>query len=243
MPRGSEPDPVQEQLHEILSLLKSQGADIAETKKMLAESQARVSTLEKKVSVLERENKMLKENSNDRDQASRSRSIRLFGVPQSDEETKSADGGKAFYSKMYDKILKPCLNSAKTNGDLQSVPHFATAVESIYRSGKSAIASRPAPLVITFSNESYRMAVMRNKKLSLPSPTPQEKEAGIRRYMAVEDLTSANFNMLKQLKSREEVDKVWSIEGKLRFKLRGHDTVHKVKSVFDTLESIISVIK
>jgi hypothetical protein len=80
MPRDKDMESVQDQLQEILGLLKSQGADIADTKKMLADSQARVSQLEKKVSTLEREVKTLKEASNDRDQAAKSRSIRVFGV-------------------------------------------------------------------------------------------------------------------------------------------------------------------
>jgi hypothetical protein len=243
MPRDKDMESVQDQLQEILGLLKSQGADIADTKKMLADSQARVSQLEKKVSTLEREVKTLKEASNDRDQAAKSRSIRVFGVHSADEETKSADGGKSFYAKVYDRILKPCLNTAKSSGDLQSVPHFATAIESVYRAGKSAVPSRPAPLVITFTNESFRMAVMRNKKSSLPTPTTTERDAGIRRYMIVEDLTPANFQMLKLLKNREEVDKIWTIEGKLRLKLKGHENIVKIKSVFDSVESILDAAK
>jgi hypothetical protein len=240
MPRDKDMEAVQDQLQEILGLLKAQGSDISETKKMLADSQARVAHLEKKVSTLEREVKTLKEASNDRDQAAKSRTVRIFGVPSADEETKSSDGGKSFYTKVYDRILKPCLNTAKSNGDLQSVPHFTTAIESVYRAGKSAIPSRPAPLVVTFTNESFRMAIMRNKKSSLPTPTAPERDIGIRRFMIVEDLTPATFQMLKSLKSREEIDKIWSIEGKLRFKLKGQENIVKVKSVFDSVESILS---
>jgi hypothetical protein len=48
--------------------------------------------------------------------------------------------------------------------------------------------------------------------------------------------------MLKQLQGREEVAKVWSIEGRLRFVLKSNtDKVFRVKSVFDPVESIIFV--
>jgi peptidoglycan hydrolase CwlO-like protein len=58
---------VQDKLNKVLALLRSQGADIAETKKMLADSQAKVAQLETKVTSLEKEVKRLKESSNDRD--------------------------------------------------------------------------------------------------------------------------------------------------------------------------------
>jgi TolA-binding protein len=164
---------IQDQLNEILGLLRSQGAEISETKKMLADSQNKVTQLESKVQTLEKEVKKLKESANDRDQADKGRTVRLFGYPVTEEET-SSDGGKAFQAKLYDRILKPCLNSAKTNGDMQSVPQFWTAIDKIYRVGKSST-DRPAPIVIKFTNEIIRTAVLRHKKASLPTPTAQRE--------------------------------------------------------------------
>jgi DNA-binding transcriptional MerR regulator len=227
-------------LDEILTLLRNQGSDIAETKKMLADSQARVTKLESKVEALEKEVKRLKETSNDREQAAKSRTVRLFGYATSDEETRTTDGGKSFSNKLYDRIIKPCLNAAKTNGDIPSTPQFSTAVEKIYRAGKSANPGRPAPIIVTFTSETYRLAVLRNKKTALPAPSTSESEAGIRRYLVVEDLTPANYTMLKTLQQREEVEKAWTIEGRIRFTLRGDNTVRKVKSVFDPVEKIIN---
>jgi hypothetical protein len=231
---------IQEQLNEILGLLRSQGAEISETKKMLSDSQAKVTKLENKVLVLEKEVKHLKEAANDRDQADKGRTVRLFGYPVTEEES-STDGGKTFQTKLYERIFKPCLTTAKNNGDLPTVPQFTTAVEKIYRAGKSSNPDRPAPVVIKFTSESYRTAVLRNKKTSLPAPTAQEKASGARRFMVVEDLTPANFKMLKLLQGREEVSRVWSIEGKLRFTLLNNEKVFRVKSVFDPVESIIFV--
>jgi hypothetical protein len=240
MPRDTRDNSsVQDQLDEILALLRTQGADIADTKKMLADSQAKVSLLEKKVTSLEKEVKHLKEAGNDRDQATKSCSVRLFGYSTTEEESAS-DGGKVFQSKLYEKIIKPCLNSAKANGELQSVPQFATAIHKIFRVGKSSNPARPAPIIINFTSEAIRLAVLRNKKNSLPTPQMSERDAGIRRYMLVEDLTPANYNMVKLLHNREEVSKVWSIEGRIRFKKHGQDTIFKVKSVFDSVESIVN---
>jgi hypothetical protein len=207
---------------------------------MLADSQAKVSKLETKVATLEKEVKRLKETSNDREQAAKSRTVRLFGYATSDEETRTTDSGKSFNNKLYDCIIKPCLNAAKTNGDIQSTPQFSTAVEKIYRAGKSANPGRPAPIIITFTSETYRLAVLRNKKSALPAPSTSERDAGIRRYLVVEDLTPANYTMLKSLQQREEVDKAWTIEGKIPYTMRGNSTVRKVKSVFDSVENILS---
>jgi hypothetical protein len=242
MSRNSqEPVSIQEQLNEILALLRSQGTEIFETKKMLADSQAKVSKLENKVLVLENEVKRLKEGANDRDQLDKGRTIRLFGFPVSEEETAS-DGGKAFQAKVYDRVLKPCLTSAKTNGDLQTIPQFSTAIEKIFRAGKSSNQDRPAPIIVKFTSESYRYAVLRHKKNALPAPTAQERASGSRKFVIVEDLTPANYKMLKQLQGREEVAKVWSMEGRLRFVLKSNtDKVFRVKSVFDPVESIIFV--
>jgi septal ring factor EnvC (AmiA/AmiB activator) len=110
MPRNDNAALDQNKLDEILTLLRNQGSDIAETKKMLADSQARVSKLETKVASLEKEVKRLKETSNDREQSAKSRTVRLFGYATSDEETRTTDGGKSFNNKLYDRIIKPCLN-------------------------------------------------------------------------------------------------------------------------------------
>jgi hypothetical protein len=238
MPKGD--ISVQDQLDEILSLLRSQGAEISETKRMLADSQARVVQLETEVSGLKKEVKKLKESANDRDQVAKARTVRLFGFPTSDDEN-ATDGGRSFQSKIYDRILKPCLASAKSSGDIQSVPQFATAIEKMYRAGKPNSSGRPAPVVITFTSEILRLAVLRHKKSALPAPSATEKASGTRRFMIVEDLTPANYSMLKQLQGREEVSRAWSIEGRLRFTLVDNDKVFRVKSVFDPIESIIFV--
>jgi hypothetical protein len=137
------PSSIQEQLNEILGLLRSQGSEISETKKMLADSQAKASKLENKVLALESEVKRLKEGTNDRDQQDKGRTVRLFGFPVSEEETAS-DGGKAFQSKVYDKVLKPCLTSAKTNGDLQSIRNSQQQLKK--SSERESPAIRTAPL-------------------------------------------------------------------------------------------------
>ena len=57
--------------------------------------------------------------------------------------------------------------------------------------------------------------------------------------MIAEDLTQPSFKKLKELQSREEIDKAWSVEGKLLFTLMGGKTVNRVSSVFEDVSVIL----
>ena len=69
-------------------------------------------------------------------------------------------------------------------------------------------------------------------------PSPLEGAAGIKRFTAVEDLTVVCYKKLREMNDCVDIDKVWSVEGKLRYTLTGDSTVRKVKSVFDSLQVI-----
>jgi hypothetical protein len=45
--------------------------------------------------------------------------------------------------------------------------------------------------------------------------------------------------MMQAMSASDLVDKVWSIDGKLRYTVPGDKTVYKVKSVFASIESFI----
>ena len=220
----------------------------------MAKQQARVEVLEKKVSDLEvkvasqeatisslvKEAKSSKEMANARDQEARGNAIRLFGLPITQEES---SGTKHLSNIVYDRILKPILTAARAKGDITSIPHSANLIEDCYRANKSAAGASasdsPPPIIIKMSKP-HRLAVLRNKRLNMPSPSDAEKLSGVKRFIIVEDLTSANHKMLRDLQGDERVEKVWSVDGRLRLVLNGEDkSVKKVKSVFDTVESII----
>ena len=61
--------------------------------------------------------------------------------------------------------------------------------------------------------------------------------------MVAEDLTQPSFKLLKELKSRKEVDKAWSVEGKILFTLVGGKTVNRVASVFEDMSAILDMAK
>ena len=124
-----------QQLELIINMLKAQSASIEETKVNLAAYQAKVTVLESKVTTLEfavdaltADNLFLKEQMNTKNQEGKLNNARMFGIPHCDEETKATDGGEAFRKLVYDRFLRPCLNAAKANGDIPTVPHAANVI-------------------------------------------------------------------------------------------------------------------
>jgi hypothetical protein len=117
-------------------------ASMAKQQVQVNKLEERVSALESKIAsqdatinILVKENKASKEMVNSRDQESRGNTIRLFGLPVSQDET---SGTKPLSNIVYDRILKPILTAARTKGDIPTVPHAANLIDECYRSGRQA---------------------------------------------------------------------------------------------------------
>jgi hypothetical protein len=87
--------------------------------------------------------------------------------------------------------------------------------------------------------------VLRYKREGMPSPTASEKTAGYNKMFISEDLTPATYKAMKLLRNSEQISKVWSIEGMVRFTLAGDasGSVKKVQSVFLPLQEMIDTAK
>jgi hypothetical protein len=244
-PTGS----VQEQLSLVISMLKEHGELLVDTRKMLADNQAKVSVLENKVSTLEStvvklesDVLVLKEASNFREQQLKLCTVRVHGLPVTDEELAATDGGKTLAAKVYGRILKPILNAAKAKGDISSVPHCANAIEECYRAGRPSKTGKPVPIVVKVANRHLRLAIFKNKRINTPQPLDAEKNEHIKRFSVVEDLTGPTFKLLKLLQSNNSVARAWSVEGNIRFTLSSNpDRIVKVKSVYSPIEAILAL--
>jgi hypothetical protein len=239
-------DPNEEKFNTIIQQLKSLSRNNDEVRALLTESLNKVQqleenfkTLENRMSAQEQEIFHLKNNANHRDIHSRSCTVRLLGYPALDQETKSTDGGKAFTSAVFEKILKPILLAAKNNNAITVVPTVDKAVESLYRAGKILNPAKPPPIIINFTSKQLRLAVLRHKRNNIQQPQSSSSDPAQRMFI-VEDLTPPTARMMRDLKEEESVAKVWSIEGRLRFTMRAApDAVHIVKSVFVPIEKFL----
>ena len=203
--------------------------------------EATVDSLSSAVVVLNQEVAYLKEKENHRDQQERGNSARLFGLCIGLEE----EDPMALAKRVYDTVVRPVLVAAKANKHIEAVPNLSNALKEVYRargSTKPLIVGQPPPppplIIVKFSSSIIKKAFFMNKKASMPTPSPLEVAAGIKRFTAVEDLTVVCYKKLREMNDCVDIDKVWSVEGKLRYTLTGDSTVRKVKSVFDSLQVI-----
>ena len=210
-----------------------------------------VGALNETVATLYREVAELKDKSNARDQQARGLSLRLYGLDLGEEEDNSAESGRALLKRVYDHIVKPVLASAKANKQLEALPNLGNAVTEAYRvrggatkqpsiPGQPVKPLLPPPLIIKFASAHVRMAFLKNKKASLPPPTVSEKASGVKKYVVVEDLTAPTYKKLREMLDSGRVDKVWAMDGRLRFTVPGDKIVRKVKSVFSSVDEILS---
>ncbi len=74
---------------------------------------------------------------------------------------------------------------------------------------------------------------------SVSLPPEGEREAGIRRYVIVEDLTPDAYSLLKSLSADDRTEKVWSMNGQIHFTRPGVSGFSKVKNIFDPVDLIL----
>jgi hypothetical protein len=157
-------------------MLKSE--EHSETIKQLVSKNA---TLEKEYASVKKELRHAKESINRMELASRSLTIRVLGLPVSQEESASPGEANRIATKAaYDKIFKPIWAAAKGRGTISTVPQLNTAVESGYRLRSFAKDKRGNPLpplwLSTFRPKSSGRSC--SKTSATPCPTSWRRRAG-----------------------------------------------------------------
>ena len=208
-----------------------------------------IAVLNTKVALLEADNQemrkellLVKEIVNKRDQQSRELTVRILGMAVSEEEKQ--DGLKVAIKQAYDRFLKPILSAAKTNGLIETVPQLNNCVEEGYRVGKGVTDAQgitlPPVLVLRLKTKAIKTAIFKTKREVLPTPSPAEKSAGIKKVLLVEDLTVPTLTKMKEMKNDTRVAKVWTMEGSIRFSLvTKPDEMRKMPSVFMPLADLL----
>ncbi len=227
-------------IHEQLNTLtKQQEEKFEKLEKMLEESRKEVDTLKTTVETLNETVAALKTKVFDLEHHSRLYSIRAFNI---EIDGNSADTTHVT-EQLYTKALLPILRGAVSCGRLKSIPDCDSIIEIAHvLPGKEG---KPKPIICRFYSRRIRTLILQCRKEYAPranTPGPSRRPPPYL-YPLYEDMAAEAHHLLQQLKANEEVSTAWVSGGTIRFKIKEIDTVFRVNSVFDKIETIIAKAK
>jgi hypothetical protein len=228
---------IQEEMNTKLSLLteKLEGIE-AELKAVSKENSAL------KVTIRNQEDQIaaMKDDLNIKEQYTRLWSVRILNVRlPPGQETNT----RVVMDTIYNELLLPILRGAVEKGEISNIPTCLELLETAHiLPGKGP----NKPIIARFFSRYWRSLVFRYRRDYAPkedSPSTSTRGNSTRsprpKHSLFEDLTTANFRQLQSFKQSDRIASVWSVNGVIRFKVKDCDTVFKVTSLYDTVESII----
>jgi hypothetical protein len=236
--------PTIKDLHQSLQLLITSVTNLTAKVEAVEQKLVAMEQFQLKVNTLEKDVLNIKTTINNVDQDTRASVIRVSGLSVSDADMEQHGYEKAVIKRVYDRIVKPILNVAKNNGNIDSVPTMLNVLEQGYVASKSIIDKQgrtlPPVLAVRFTNRFLRNTVLRLRRENMPSPSDAEKAAGVSRYYINEDLTPDVARKVKELRGSGLVERVWTVDGKIRFVLiSDKNTVVKLSSPYISLEEAL----
>lgn len=217
---------IAKRLSAIEVLLTASKAENAKLAKELTESRAEAASLRDQVNNLE--------------QHGRGWSVRVMGLQLPEDEESIPE---RVMHHLHEKLLKPILEGAVARGLLQSVPPANAVLETAHVLPAREGATRP--IIARFYTRNLRALVFKLKREFAPREQrsradPNTNQRGPKFiYSIYDDLTRANFAMLKKLSNDSRVQSCWSANGQIKYKLVGDQATKKVKSAFDDIENFI----
>jgi hypothetical protein len=189
-----------------------------------------------KTMVAERDTEIfsLRTHINTLEQYNRSWSVRVMGMPLTQDEERNPDSVK---KKIFDNVLRPILEGATAAGDLHEVPPHANAVlerAHVLRAKEGTT----KPVIARFFSRDLRALIFKHKKTFAPKHAAGPHKDRYK-FQVFEDLTSTNFKKMKALAADDRVAACWSAGGQLRYRLLDDPTVRKVSCVFESIDKII----
>ena len=185
---------------------------------------------------------------NEREQYCRNWSLRFFGINVEQGDINELGLDVACMITVYKRVVKPVLECADKK-ILPAVPEWFDLLENGHFVGKSFKSKRnpslflPKPIIIRFTKRWQRNLFLRLKKDHMPSPTELEMEAGVEKFTATADLTTRNYKFMKLISDDARVDKVWTLDGKIKFTLvqdlQKQKYVHTVSCILDSVDKIL----
>ena len=218
--------PIQSSLEGLTMAMGEVKEDVMNLKYDVAEHHDRLAALER--DMLEQ-----KDVSNQQQQQLRALTLRLLNFPVIPGE--GDDNNAGLRARVYDTVLKPLLVAAKAAKDLATVPQMATVIEACFRPFNAAAnPNSDSGVIIKLTSRPIKIAIMKQKKNHLPKPSGDDK-----RFILVEDLTPATHKMLTSIVKAKVFEKVWTIDGVIKYTVEGQEGIKTVKSVFVPLAKVI----
>jgi TolA-binding protein len=219
-------------------------SQLSEMKTLLTSNQSRITQLEDQVCGLNGEVKQLKETVNLREQQARNLTVRILGLPVTEDEVNGPDPAASTARTAYERIIRPILSAAKTKGKISTLPALQNSVAKAYRTSKptSASTNPPPPIILHLTSSSVKIAIFSARKDALPKPSKAESAAGMKKFLLVEDLTPPTFAFLKLLKEDKRVERAWTVDGQIKFIKAGdkENIICKVRSIYNSIDSLFS---
>jgi hypothetical protein len=185
---------------------------------------------------------------NAREQYCRNWSLRFFGINVEQSDINELGLDVACMITVYNRVVKPVLIRADKR-ILPAVPEWFDLLENGHFVGKALKSKKnpsmylPKPIIIRFTKRWQRNLFLRLKKDHMPSPTELEKEAGVEKFTATADLTTRNYKFMKLIGDDARVDKVWTLDGQIKFTLvqdlQKQKYVHTVSCILDSVGKIL----
>ncbi len=192
-------------------------------------------TLKQEITKRDAKIQQLSDHVNRLDQASRSASLRILGLPV----TIQTPPGE-LYEIVYREILMPIIEAAKKSGDISAqadLPLHYLIVNAFTIPAKRASPSNP--VILKLNSKFIRSLVFKHKKTALPTMLDISSNKVRNKFSIFEDLSPATHAQFRSFSEDARVKSVWSYRGQVRFKTHESEVVFKAKSLSDTFESIV----
>jgi hypothetical protein len=204
------------------------------------EMRKEISTLHEGMSALITDNNnkdeaisQLKDQLNRCDQTIRANSLRIVGLPILATTTPAE-----IPALVYNLILRPCIEAARAKGDLPpaAFPTSHFLIESSFSIPTKR--GSATPVIVKLTSSYIRSLVFKYKGEALAKTRDPANNKERCAFGIFEDLSPANYTLLRSFADDARVKSSWSYSGQIKFKLHDGDTVYRAKSLLDTVDSL-----
>jgi hypothetical protein len=212
-----------EQLNNIEDSMRNFAAENSTIKATLASNQASISNIQASQVHM--------------DQYNRSWSVRIMSLQLTPEDEANPF---RLVETVYNKVFLPILSGALSEDLIPRIPPCEHLLERAHVLPATKAGS-VKPIICRFLNRDFKAVCFRLKKKYATKTTADSGPGDKPRYAYpfYEDLSAVVFKKMKELQADSRVESCWSVNGQLRFRLTGSDTIKKVTRVLEPIDSIL----